>query len=139
MFWLENKKIIFSYALLSGGLLSTKISWASRPIYSLLTVNTYMNILTNSQQMKCSISTGSAMFVSPFMPNGFSNLYQLDEFIYNFRVVSGIFHFYSNFNRTFCKQTVETLIRRHVMWRLTWVCTVCLCPTKRKLGLYGLR
>ena len=24
------------------------------------------------------------------------------------------------------------------MWRLIWVCTVCVCPTKRKLGLYGL-
>ena len=25
------------------------------------------------------------------------------------------------------------------MWRLIWVCTVCVHPTKRKLGLYGLR
>ena len=33
----------------------------------------------------------------------------------------------------FYKQTVETLIRR-----LIWVCTVCICPTKRTLGLYGL-
>ena len=24
------------------------------------------------------------------------------------------------------------------MRRLIWVCTVCLCPTKRSLGLYGL-
>ena len=24
------------------------------------------------------------------------------------------------------------------MWRLIWVCTVCVRPTKRKLGLYGL-
>ena len=33
---------------------------------------------------------------------------------------------------------METLIRRHVLWRLIWVCAVCLCPTKRMLGLYGL-
>ena len=33
---------------------------------------------------------------------------------------------------------METLIRRWVLWRLVWVCTVCLCPTKRMLGLYGL-
>ena len=50
----------------------------------------------------------------------------------------GIFHFYLNFNRTFFKQTVDTLVRRHIMWRLNWVCTACLCPTKRRLGLYGL-
>ena len=53
-------------------------------------------------------------------------------------VVGGIFHFYSNFNRTFCKQIVVTLIRCRVLRRLIWVCTVCQCPTKRMLGLYGL-
>ena len=53
-------------------------------------------------------------------------------------VLGGIFHFYSNLNRTFCKQTVVTLIRRHILWRLIWVCTGCQCPTKRTLGLYGL-
>ena len=45
---------------------------------------------------------------------------------------------YSNFNRKLCKQTVETLIRPRILWHLIWVCTVCLCPTKRTLGLYGL-
>ena len=45
----------------------------------------------------------------------------------------GIFHFYSNFNRTFCRQTVENLIRR-----LIWFCTVYRCPIKRTPGLYGL-
>ena len=54
------------------------------------------------------------------------------------RELEGIYHFYQNFNRKFCKQTVETLIRRRVLQRLIWVCTVCLCPTKRMLGLYGL-
>ena len=49
-------------------------------------------------------------------------------------LMGGIFHFYSNFNRTFCKQTVETLIRHSVMRRLMWVCIVCLCPTKRTLA-----
>ena len=44
-----------------------------------------------------------------------------------------IFHFYSNFDIIFCMQTVENLIRR------IWLCTVCVCPTKRTLGLYGLR
>ena len=48
----------------------------------------------------------------------------------------GSFHIYSNFDRSFCKQSVETLIR---MWHPIWVCTVCLCPTKRTLRqLYGL-
>ena len=53
-------------------------------------------------------------------------------------LLGGIYHFYSNLNRTFYKQLAETLIRRHILWRLIWVCTVCLCPTKRTLGLYVL-
>ena len=53
-------------------------------------------------------------------------------------VSGGIFCFYLIFERTFCKQTVETLIRHHDLQRLIWVCTFCLCPTKRMLGLYGL-
>ena len=48
------------------------------------------------------------------------------------------FHFYLNSNRTFCNLRVETLIGRRVLWHLVWVCTVCLCPTKRALGLNGL-
>ena len=48
------------------------------------------------------------------------------------------FIFYSNSNRTFYEQTVETLVRRRRTRRLIWVWTVCLCPTKRTLGLYGL-
>ena len=43
--------------------------------------------------------------------------------------LSGVpFHSYSNFNKNSCKQTGETLITRRVLWRLIWVCTVCLCP-----------
>ena len=33
---------------------------------------------------------------------------------------------------------METLIRRRILQRLIWFCTVCLCPTKRTPGLYGL-
>ena len=47
----------------------------------------------------------------------------------------GVFNFYSNFKRNFCKQTVENLIRCHILRHLIRFCTVC--PTKRKLGLYG--
>ena len=41
-----------------------------------------------------------------------------------------------NFKRNFCKQTVENLIRRRILRRLIWFCTVCQCLTKRTLGLY---
>ena len=68
------------------------------------------------------------------MPNGISHSYHLDQSFSVLRVVG----FYSNFNRTFCRQIVETLIRRCILQRLIWVCNVSLCPTKRKLGLYGL-
>ena len=48
------------------------------------------------------------------------------------------FHFYSISNRNSCKRTLKTLIRRRVLQRLIWVCTVCLCPKKGTLGLNGL-
>ena len=77
---------------------------------------------------------------NPFMPNGISHRYQLDQSISVLRGVRWyFFRFYSNFNRKLCKQTVETLIRRRILWRLIWVCTICLCPTKRTLGIYGLK
>ena len=50
-----------------------------------------------------------------------------------------ILSFYQNSNRTFSKQTVETLIRSRVLRHLIRVCTVCLCPTKKALGLNGLK
>ena len=54
-------------------------------------------------------------------------------------LLGGIFHFYSNFKRNFCQQTVENVIWCHILGRLIWVSTVCLCPTKMMLGLYGLK
>ena len=40
--------------------------------------------------------------------------------------VSGLFgRFYSIFDGMSYWQSVQTLIRRHIMWRLIWVCTVC--------------
>ena len=33
---------------------------------------------------------------------------------------------------------MKTLIRCRALWRLTWVCTVCLCPKNGTLGLYRL-
>ena len=47
-----------------------------------------------------------------FMPNGFPHLYQLDKSISNIRLLGDNFHLYSNLDRTFCKQTVKTLIER---------------------------
>ena len=35
-------------------------------------------------------------------------------------LLGGSFNFYSNFDKTFCKQTVEILIRRCIMQRLAW-------------------
>ena len=75
---------------------------------------------------------------NPFKPNELAYSYLFGESISNFRCVGGIFLFYSNFDRTFYKQTVEILIKRRVSRRLIWVCTVCLCPSKRTLGLYVL-
>ena len=40
-------------------------------------------------------------------------------------VSGGCFHFYCIFHRNFCKQTLWTLIRHHILWHLNWVCNVC--------------
>ena len=53
-------------------------------------------------------------------------------------LLGGIFHFNYNYNRNNCKQIVETLIRRRVLRRLIWVCTVYLRSLKRTLGLHEL-
>ena len=71
-----------------------------------------------------------------FRPNGISHSYQLDQSISILRVVGCYFFF--NFNRTICKQALETLIRHHILWYLIWSCTLNICPTKRTLGLYSL-
>ena len=75
--------------------------------------------------------------LKPFKPNGVSHCYQLEQSIFVSIDVGWYFSFYSNFNRTFYIQTMETLIRRRVLWRLVWICIVCLRPTKRTLGFYG--
>ena len=73
-----------------------------------------------------------------FKPNGISHSDQLEQSISILRDVEWYFSFYSNLNRTLYKQIVDTLIRRLILWRLVWVCTICLHPTKRTPGLYGL-
>ena len=53
-------------------------------------------------------------------------------------MLGGIFHFYLNFNRNYASN--ETLIRHRArLWRVIWVSTICLCPRKRTLGIYGLK
>ena len=66
---------------------------------------------------------------NPFMPNGISHRYQLEQSISVLRRVRWYFSFLSSFNTKLCKQTVETLIRLRNLWCLIWVCTFCLCPT----------
>ena len=39
----------------------------------------------------------------------------------------------------YSKRTADTLIRGCILRCLILVCNVCLCPTKRMLGLYGIK
>ena len=65
------------------------------------------------------------------MPNVFSHDYQLDESLFPILgLFGGIFHFYSNFKRDFCQQTVENLIRRRVLRRLVWFSLFADVPQK---------
>ena len=47
-------------------------------------------------------------------------------------LLGDIFHFLSNSKRAFCKQIVANLIRRCVLRRLIWFCTVCRRLTNKK-------
>ena len=115
MLRLRNKKTNFPWALLPIGLIwgsLLSILWTQITVKLNLTHLSRMEFLTDIN------------WTSPFPFEGF---------------LGGIFHFYSNFHRTFCKQTVETLIRCHILWHLIWVSTVYQHPTKRTPVLYGLR
>ena len=51
----------------------------------------------------------------------------------------GIFLLFGNFNKAFCKQTIQNRIRRHKMWRLIRFCTVYTCKKDvRRICLYGI-
>ena len=78
--------------------------------------------------------------MNPFKQNGISHplSIQLDHSISVLRLLSKIFPLCSNFNKTFWKQTVQTLVRHHILQHLIWVCSLFLCPTKRLQGLYWL-
>ena len=71
----------------------------------------------------------------PFNPFKLNGISQLDQSFSVLRVLGGILHFYSVNNRTFCKQTVENLIRCRVLQRLIWVCAACLRLSHQKDGL----
>ena len=43
------------------------------------------------------------------------------------------------FKVSLCKQKLQTLIRRCVLWRLILFCIACQFPIKEKLDIYGLR
>ena len=80
----------------------------------------------------------SSAYFNPFMPNVFSILINWTSPFPILGLLGGIFHFYSNFKCNFCKQTVKNLIRRGILQRLIWFCTVYRCPTEWMLALHGL-
>ena len=74
---------------------------------------------------------------NPFMPSTDSSIFTLDKSISYIRSVSLVF-ISIMFCRNFClMQTVQTLIRQHILWCLIWVYTVCQCPFYGMLGLNG--
>ena len=62
----------------------------------------------------------------------------IETVLFRFKSWWAFFYLYSNIEKTFSYQTVETLIRRSVLLCLIWIGTVRTCLTERTLGLYGL-
>ena len=77
-------------------------------------------ILTYLSQMECHALIN---WINPFQVKG---------------LLGSKFQFHSNFNGTFCEQTVQNLIRCLILQHLIWFYTVCRCPIKRILGLNRL-
>ena len=73
--------------------------------------------------------------VNPFKANGISHYYQLGQSISDLRVVGGVFHFY----RTFCKRTMENLIRHRVLRRPIWFVIVCGMSHKKDVRLIRVK
>ena len=68
---------------------------------------------------------------NPYLPCGLFHPYQLDKSISIFRGgLRTVFIFILFFYGNSYKQIVKTLIRCHILRRLIWVCTFCLCPKK---------
>ena len=55
---------------------------------------------------------------------------------YQFHRCWVLFFFFQILIITFGKQTMKALIRQRIMRCLIWVCTVCLYPTNRTLGIW---
>ena len=72
----------------------------------------------------------SIHLLNRFKSNETSHFYRMDQSIFVIRVVGCCFSFLFNSLRTFCKQTVENLIRHCRLLRLILACTICLCLTK---------
>ena len=93
-------------------------------------------VFVDGEVVELQTSRNRIKYFNSFKPNGISHYYQMANGPIHFRFKACwvfFFHFYSNFDRIFFKQTVETLIRRRVLRRMIWVSTVCLCPTKRTI------
>ena len=78
-----------------------------------------------------SVFLSSAAFLTHLCRMCFPILINWTSPFQNLGLLGGIFHCYSNSKRNFCMQTVENLIRRRILRRLIWFCTVCRCPTKK--------
>ena len=60
-------------------------------------------------------------------------IYQLNQSIIILRVIRFIF-----IKILIELSAVLTLVRRRILGRLIWVCSICLCPTKSTQGVNGL-
>ena len=86
-------------------------------------INNQYNQNRLSNNRLCQLYARVFLF-NPFKLNGFSHSYQLDQCISFLRW----WFFFWKLDSTSLKQT----------WHLVWVCSVCLCPTKRTICLCGL-
>ena len=52
---------------------------------------------------------------------------------------SDFVHFMRTAFNPFMPNGISIRYQLEPLWCLIWVCTICLCPTKRTLGIYGLK
>ena len=76
--------------------------------------------------------------INPFTPSGLFYHKSLDRSISNRRDVWLVFILKSFIEIYVINANGVALIRRHVLWRPSWVYTICQCPFYGTLGIHGL-
>ena len=71
--------------------------------------------------------------LNPFKSNETSHFYQIDQSIFVLGLLGVVFILIQILIEYPVSKKIENLIRHCNLWRLILACTICLCPTKKRI------